>query len=458
MTHVVVVGGGIAGLAAAHALQGRVSRVTLLESSERTGGKLHASDIAGVRVDEGAESLLVRVPEGVALAAAVVLGGELINPATNKAGIWSRGSLHPLPTDTVMGVPADLRSLEQSGILSSAGTARLSLDLVKSRTKIGADVSVGSYVAARPGQEVVDRLVDPLLGGGYAGRAEDLSLEATLPQLAPHARANRSLLNAARASRAASSGGEGPVFASVPRGLGRFAEVLTASLPDVVTDTTVRRLERGADGWRVVVGPTTDESVIDADAVILATPAAPTARLLEPVAADAAQALGEIEYASMAIVTLAFDAASMPSLPPISGWLVPAVEGRLVKAVTLVANKWPSVGEGSGLVIVRCSVGRAGDVTDLQRSDDELVAGCLADFAEMIGGAGTVVASRVSRWGGGLPQYAVGHRDRVARVKAAVGELPGLAVCGAAYDGIGVPACIRSAQAAVDQVLAGLVG
>ena len=128
----------------------------------------------------------------------------------------------------------------------------------------------------------------------------------------------------------------------------------------------------------------------------LATPAAPTSRLLEPFAPEAAAALAEIAYASMAIVTLAFDAASMPSLPPISGWLVPAVEERLVKGVTLVGNKWPAVGEGSGLVIIRCSVGRAGDVGDLQRTDDELVAGCLADLAEMLGGTGSLVASRVS--------------------------------------------------------------
>ena len=461
MTHVVVIGGGIAGLAAAHALEAQVPgvRVTLLEASARTGGKLRGSDIAGVRVDEGAESLLVRVPEGVDLAKAVGLGDELIHPATTKAGLWSRGALHPLPTDTVMGVPADLRSLERSGVLSSAGTARISLDLVLRRTRIGDDVSVGSYVAARLGQEVVDRLVDPLLGGVYAGRADDLSLEATLPQLAPLARTHRSLLNAARASRAASSGAEGPVFASVPGGLGRFAEVLTASLSaDVVLGTTARRLQPvPGGGWRVVVGPTTDEAVIEADVVVVATPAAPTARLLEPFAPEAAAALADVPYASMAIVTLAY-AEDGFELPPISGWLVPAVEGRLVKAVTLMGRKWPSVGAGQQLSLVRCSVGRAGNVADLQLTDEELVERCGVELAEMLGTLRVLVDARVTRWGGGLPQYTVGHRQRVARVRAAVGEHPGLAVCGAAYDGIGVPACIRSAQAAVELLLPGLVG
>ena len=423
MTHVVVIGGGIAGLAAAHAIGQRAPgvMVTLFEGSSRTGGKLRASDIAGVRVDEGAESLLVRVPEAVDLVAAVGLGVEVVHPATTRAALWSRGSLHAMPTDTVMGVPSDLHSLELSGLLSAEGAARLSLDLELPQTPIGDDVSVGAYVAARLGREVVDRLVDPLLGGVYAGRADDLSLEATLPQLAPHARTHQSLLEAARASRAAATRSEGPVFASVPGGLGRFAEVLTAALTaEVVVGTMARRLApQPGGGWRIVVGPAVAESVIAADAVVLATPAAPTARLLEPFAPVAAAGLAEISYASMAIVTLAFDAASMPALPEMSGWLVPAVEGRLVKAVTLMGRKWPAVGEGSGLTIVRCSVGRAGDVSDLRRTDDDLVAGCVADLTEMLGGSGTLVASRVSRWGGGLPQYAVGHRARVARVRVA---------------------------------------
>jgi oxygen-dependent protoporphyrinogen oxidase len=461
VTHVVVVGGGISGLAAAHQLGRSGARVTLLERSDRTGGKLRGSDVAGVRVDEGAESILARVPEGVALLRDVGLGDEIVHPATTKAALWSRGSLRPLPVNTVMGVPGDLASLERSGVLSAAGLARLSLDVLLPRTVVGEDVSVGSYVAARLGREVVDRLVDPLLGGVYAGRADDLSLQATLPQLAPLARTHRSLLRAARASRASAAQASGPVFASVPGGLGRFAEVLTDAVralgAEVVTLTTARRLEpRPGGGWRVVTGPTADESVLEADAVVLATPAAPTARLLASCAPEAAEALDGIEYASMAIITLAFSAGL--GLPDLSGWLVPAVEGRLVKAVTLVGRKWPGVGDGSGATFVRCSVGRFGDVADLQRSDEDLVAGCLADLTDMLGPVGTVLDSRVSRWGGGLPQYAVGHLARVAAARAGVASLPGLAVCGAAYDGIGIPACIRSAHAAVDQVLPVLVG
>ena len=351
MTHAVVIGGGIAGLAAARALTLRAPgvRVTLLEGADRTGGKLRVSEIAGVQVDEGAESILVRVPEGVDLIQA--LGLEIVHPATTSAGLWSRGSVRPLPSGTVMGVPGDLAALEHSEVLSAAGLARVSLDVVLPRTSIGDDVAVGSYVAARLGREVVDRLVDPLLGGVYAGRADDLSLEATLPQLAPYARAHRSLLQAARLSRASATRSDGPVFASVPGGLGRLAAVLTESLVaagvEIRTGAVARRIEPlPGGGWRVVTGSTVDEAFLDADAVVLATPGTPTARLLSTVAPQAAAALAEIPYASVAIVTLALSEGA--ELPAMSGWLVPAVEGRLVKAVTLVGRKWPSVGRARG--------------------------------------------------------------------------------------------------------------
>ena len=207
--HVVVVGGGIAGLAAAWSLHeeagrgGPPLRVTVLEATGQVGGKLRVSDLAGVAVDEGAESLLLRRPEAVALARAAGLGSDLEDAATTSASVWTRGRMHPLPRATVMGVPSDLRSLAASGLLTGRELSRVPVDSWLPRTRIGDDISVGRYVAARMGRAVVDRLVEPLLGGVYAGRADDLSLEATLPQLAPQARRERSLLAAARASRAA---------------------------------------------------------------------------------------------------------------------------------------------------------------------------------------------------------------------------------------------------------------
>jgi oxygen-dependent protoporphyrinogen oxidase len=198
---------------------------------------------------------------------------------------------------------------------------------------------------------------------------------------------------------------------------------------------------------------------LEADAVILAVPARPASRLLAgvPGAAAAAAALGEISYASMAIVTLAYPRGAFARRPEGSGYLVPAVDGRPVKAVTFSTVKWPHLGVGhAGLDIVRCSVGRVGEEALLQRDDAELARLAAADLAAATGVRGAPAAVRVSRWGGGLPQYAVGHLDRVARIRTAVATLPGLAVCGAAYDGIGIPACIASARLAADQVLAHL--
>jgi oxygen-dependent protoporphyrinogen oxidase len=187
--------------------------------------------------------------------------------------------------------------------------------------------------------------------------------------------------------------------------------------------------------------------------VILATPAAPAARLLKDAAGAAAARLAEIPYASMAIVTLAFRADDFP-VRGRSGYLVPAVDGRAVKAATFSTLKWPHLAAQAPVHVVRCSLGRSGDVAVLQRDDEDLAALAEAELAEAVGITAKSVAQRVSRWGGGLPQYNVGHLDRVAAIRAAVAGQPGLAVAGAAYDGVGIPACIATARAAVTQVTA----
>jgi oxygen-dependent protoporphyrinogen oxidase len=222
----------------------------------------------------------------------------------------------------------------------------------------------------------------------------------------------------------------------------------------------VRGLARTAAGWRLTVGSAHDAEYLPADAVVLATPAGPAARLLDgvPGAAAAVTALREIRYASMAIVTLAYPRPAFPQVSPISGYLVPAVEGRPVKAVTYSTVKWPHLAaSAAGMVIVRCSVGRVGEEALLQSSDAELAALAGRDLAAATGATGPPVATRVSRWGGALPQYTVGHLDRVARIRAAVAGLPGLAVCGAAYDGIGIPACVATAQVAAGEIAAHLL-
>jgi oxygen-dependent protoporphyrinogen oxidase len=456
---VVVIGGGIAGLAAAFYLKDEPARVTVLEGAGRLGGKLAASDVAGVAMDEGAEALLARRPEGVELIAAAGLGDDLVPAGVTSSAIYTRGAMRPLPRRQFMGVPADLGELAASGVISAEGIARARAEQV--RPAGAGDASVTEYIGSRLGPEVVDRLVDPLLGGVYAGRSEDLSFAATLAPLAAAARGHAALTEAVRsllppgpAQPAGPPASTAPVFVTLTGGLGALpAAVAKASGADVRTGAMVREFNRTETGWRLTVGSAADPEYLDADAVIIAVPAAPAARLLRDAAAGASTELAAIPYASMAIVTLAFHAVDFPAQQR-SGFLVPAVDGRAVKAATFSTVKWPHLARQAPVHVVRCSIGRSGDVAVLQRDDQELAALAAAELAAAIGVTAPPVAHRVTRWGGGLPQYNVGHLDRVARVRAAVARQPGLAVAGAAFDGIGIPACIATAKSAAAQVTA----
>ncbi len=436
----VVVGGGIAGLVAARALAAAGRTVTVLEGSPRVGGKLRTETVGGIAVDVGAEAMLARRPEGTDLAREV--GLDVVHPATTTSAIWTRDALRPLPR-SVMGVPADAVEVERAGLLTDAGLDRLRHEEPTPTLADGDDVSVGDLVAARLGTEVVDRLVEPLLGGVYAGHARLLSARATVPQLV--AWAERSLVDGAAEALAATSGA--PVFAGIPGGIGRLPEAVAAGL-EVRTDATVRALRRTPRGFALVVGPTTAAEEIEAGEVVLATPGAATARLLADLAPVAATELAAIEYASMAIVTLAFRAEDVAGLMG-SGFLVPPVDGRTIKASTFSFNKWDWVrAAGGDTLVLRTSVGRHREESVLQVPDEELVAASLAELRAATGIGADPVDTHVQRWGGALPQYAVGHLDRVARIRAAVAAVPGLVVCGAAYDGVGIPAVIASARRA----------
>jgi protoporphyrinogen/coproporphyrinogen III oxidase len=463
--HVAVIGGGIAGLAAAFFLKDEPVRVTVLEGSPRLGGKLHASDVAGVAMDEGAEAMLARHPQGVGLVKAVGLGDDLVPAGVTSSALYTRGALRPLPRRQFMGVPADVSELAASGVISAEGIARASNETVPVASgAAGADVSVTEYIGSRLGVEIVDRLVDPLLGGVYAGRSADLSFQATLAPLAAAASKHETLTGAVTSllpkppANPDPAAKPAPVFVSLTTGVGALPEsVAKASGADVRVNAMVRSLQRTSNGWRLTIGSAADPEYLDADAVIIAVPAAPAARLLADSAAAASTALQQIPYASMAIVTFAFRAADFPAQQR-SGYLVPAVDGRAVKAATFSTVKWPHLAAQAAaqapVHVVRCSLGRSGDVAVLQRDDADLAALAEAELAETIGLTAKSVEYRVTRWGGGLPQYNVGHLDRVAAIRASVAAQPGLAVAGAAYDGVGIPACIGTGQSAAAQVTA----
>lgn len=436
---VAVVGGGIAGLTAAWELSRRGHDVVVLDGADRLGGKLLTGDVGGVQLDLGAESVLARRPEAVGLIEAVGLGDRVQNPATTSAGVWTRGEVRPLPP-TVLGLPADLDALAASGIVDD-----VQVHAVPVPTH---DVSVGEFVTARAGRDVLQRLVEPLLGGVYAGHADALSLRAAAPQLLA---LGEDPVTAAVSARAAADGTPAaPVFAGIVGGVGTLPRALAErSGAEVRTGSTVRIVERSGDGWRLLAGPVGAVEEVLADAVVVATPAPATARLLAEVAPDAAFALAGIDYASVALVTVVLQ--ERLELTG-SGFLVPPVDGRFVKAATFSSNKWAWVAD-SGCTVLRASVGRAGESTALQAGDVELVERVLVDLTDALGPLPSAADTHVQRWGGSLPQYEVGHLDRVATVRSSVAGVRGLEVCGAAYDGVGIAAVVAGAQAAVSRLL-----
>jgi len=485
LPRVAVVGGGIAGLAAAWKLLGRAD-VTVYELAGRVGGKLAVTELSGVSVpvavDAGSESVLARRPEALTLAREVGLGEDLVFPATADARVFTGGGLHRLPPGTVLGVPTRVDAPGMDGLFGPAELARIAAepdlgpDGLTATLAAGGDVAIGELVGRRMGDAVVDRLVEPLLGGVYAGRARELSLQLTSPALAAALRTEPSLLRAAAAvaGRPAAAtpaspvpggpvpAGTGtPVFAGIRGGIGRLPVAVAEALAErgvaVRDSTAVRGLRRTPDGWALTVGPVPRERVEAFDAVVLAVPAPPAARLLGSVAPAASAELAGIAYASVALVHLAVPAAVGAGLAGSSGVLVPPVEGLTVKAATWSSLKWDWVREGApDTLVLRASVGRAGDEADVARPDGELVDTVLADLSRLTGAGfdrAALVDARVTRWGGGLPQYPVGHAARVGRIRSALAAYPTLAVCGAAYDGVGIPACIASGRAAASALV-----
>jgi oxygen-dependent protoporphyrinogen oxidase len=443
---IAVVGGGISGLAAALRIRERAPAgtiVTVYEQAPSLGGKLRTGTVAGSTVELGAEAFLVRDATGgesaaMALARRVGLGDSLVHPAVQRAGLAHGGRLVPLPGGTLVGVPSDLESVK------AVAEPAADLDADDGRPLLGAseDVAVGALVRRRLGDEVVDRLVDPMLGGVYAGRADELSLAATMPGLATAARTEHTLIGAVKAALAAAPRPPGtPVFATVAGGLSRLVRaVAEAADARIRLGTAVRELRRTAKGWELLAGTET----VTVDAVVLAVPARHAARLLhtEPL----------VDYASVALVTLAVPGARLPDL---SGFLVPAEEGTLMKAATFFTTKWAHLTRPDGVALVRGSVGRYGEEPLLHRADGDLAAHVHRELSTLVGeDLPAPVGTHVRRWGGSLPQYAPGHLDRVAATRAALPAT--LALAGAGYDGVGIPACVRSGEAAADEVLKGL--
>src|SRR3954447_10657430 len=454
MTRVAIVGAGITGLAAAFEWRHRRpdDEIVVLEAGDRVGGKVRRIELAGRWYDTGPEALLARVPEAVRLVERLGMADQLVVPATTQAAVVLPDGRHPLPAGTVLGVPASADGLE--GLLSPDGVARVRAEADLPPVTLDGDVGVGVLLRDRLGDEIVDRLVEPLLGGVYAGRADELSLAATMPALAGQLPRTGSVLAAAAAARDAGArsrgDADGPVFATVQDGIGALPAALAAAArADVRLRSPAHALRRTPGGFELSVGLVAAPESLTADAVVVTAPAVKAARLLADVAPGAVEPLQGIPYASMAVVEMAFPAQEVAAG---SGLLIPPLTGRLVKGVTVSSAKWPHL--AGDALLVRASVGRFRDEAELQREDADLTAAVVADVADLLElSRPEPVQTVLARWGGGLPQYLVGHPARVAAVGAAVGGVPGLAIGGAAFEGLGVPACIRDAHRAVESLL-----
>ncbi len=451
---VLIVGGGIAGLAAAHFLaRDRPDLlVEVIESSTSVGGKISGATVAGIGIDTGPDAFLARVPGAVELAESLGFAEDLVAPATGSAYVYSRGKLRALPKGLVLGVPSDLDEMRRSGIISARGIVRATLgSVLPRRASTGTDPSVSEAIGRHLGREVVERLVDPLLGGINASDCDTLSLSSASPMLAAAAREPR-LVRALRRTNAAADRGQigitetRPVFLAPRAGI-RALIVRLGDHANVTVEETAGSISKTGAGWAV----STSKRQLTARHVVIATPAAAAATLLRAAAPHTARDLGTIRTASVALTLLAYPAGSV-SLPPGSGMLVPRPEQRLVTASSWWNQKWPHL-DTNGHVLLRASAGRDGDTKFTELADDELVASLHRELTEMLGITAPPVDAVVTRWMGGFPQYDSGHAALVERIERRVAtEAPGVTLVGASYRGIGIPACIRDAERAARQV------
>lgn len=457
-----VVGGGIAGLSAAWELASAGGAEVTVYEPGHLGGKLLTTAFLGRPVDEGPDSLITRVPEGTALCQELGLWEEMGAPEAKRAMLFARGKLRPFPDGLILGAPARLLPLARSRILSVGGMARASLDLVLPRSGPEGDTTVWGLIASRFGTEVAERLVEPLLGSIHAGSTRKLSAAATAPQILASARANRSLLLGlgamARTQAKAGDGKSGappePLFVAPRAGMQALVERLVERLGEAgvtVVASAVSALCR--DGRSVVVEPAGERY----DGVVLATPAPVAATLLDQLlGADAPAQLASIRSASVGVVTLGFSDGSLEVPRDLSGVLVAPGGGSLMTACSFGSNKWPHWA-APGQVVIRASVGKDGDERWSALADEDLVGMLCEELGTVLGQpTPTPVAGgwRVSRWPAALPQYELGHLERVAAIKSTLSrQAPMVALAGSSYGGVGVPACIGSGRRSATEIL-----
>ena len=453
MTVVVVIGGGIAGLAAARRLESLSPKthVVLVEKDDVLGGKIRTEHVDGFVVEAAPDSFLTRKERGVGLCEELGLGDELIARRPEHRGSFVRrgNELHPLPEGLTGMIPTSLEALETSELLSAAGKARFAAEPDVAPRSAADDESVAGFVSRRFGREAYDALVEPLMTGIYGGDGEQLSLRATFPQLRAIELEHGSVLRGLSAPPVS----DRPPFVSLRGGMGALVDALRDDLSrtQLRTGRGATRVVLRAGGFDVEL----EGETIPTNGVVLATPAFATADLVAELDPQLAEEHEQIPYASSVVVSLGFSRADVVPLDGY-GYVVPRAEGGDVLACTWSSQKWEHRAPEEA-VLLRVYMGRFGARDVTLDPDDELVAAARAEV-EFLGVSARPLLVRVHRWPLGMPQYVIGHPDRLERIETALIAHPGLAVAGAAYHGVGIPDCIASGEAAAESVAGALAG
>jgi oxygen-dependent protoporphyrinogen oxidase len=465
---VVVVGGGISGLAAAHRLAeqagagGLPLALTVCEAAGRLGGTIRTERTAdGLLIEGGPDSFISEKPWALALADRIGLGPRLCrtDDRYRRTYVVHGGRLHPLPEGFLLLAPARLTPFVGSRLFSWRGKLRMALDLVLPRRPADGDESLASFVTRRLGREALERVAEPLVAGIYTAAPERLSLAATMPRFLALERQHRSLILGLRRSAAArevtgASGARWSLFVTLAGGMTELVEALAARLPagSIRLGCPVVGVDPGDAGapWTVRLG---DGTAAGADAVVLAGEAHRMAPLVAGFDPELGRLLGGIRYASSATVTLAYPRSAVGHPLDGFGFVVPRAEGRAALACTFSSVKYPGRAP-EGTVLLRAFLGGARAEGVLAHDDAQLVRLAEADLAGLLGIVGPPLLSRVARHPASMPQYEVGHLDRVAAIEARLSAWPGLALAGGAYRGVGIPDCIRSGEAAAERIVA----
>lgn len=449
MKRVLIIGGGITGLAAAYRLEQTPGvQVTLVEKETRLGGKLFTEQVDGFVVEAGADSFLSRKPRGVGLCEELGAAERLCgrDPRHNRTFIRRHGQLHPIPEGLSGLVPTNLEALNSTPLLSPEGKARVAQEPHLPPAVDPGDESIAAFMSRRMGREVYEELVEPLMSGIYAGDGAQLSLAATFPQLRQIEQKYGSLLKGLTGSNG--QPGRYPPFVSFSEGVGALVGILLSRLKrtTILSGLGVIGLERSAERY---IAHLENGQSWSADAVIVATPAYVTARLVEPLDQTLAETHAAIPYASSVTVTLGYAAADLPQPLDGYGYVIPRVEGTEVLACTWSSSKWAGRAP-DGFVQIRLYLGRYGGRNVLALSDEELVNMAQGEVAETMGITARPQLQCLYRWPNGMPQYTIGHLGRLDTIARRLVNQPGLFLAGAAYRGVGIPDCIASGETAAD--------